>query len=254
MCLVNFHFQQHSKYKLIVVANRDEEYGRPTQAAHFWEDEPNLLAGRDILQKGTWLGISKNGRFAALTNYRDPSEPPRPFSRGDLVRNFLTNNQSAASYINELKQKRELYGGYNLLVGNGEELFHYNNVLDETNIITPGSHSVSNASLNSPWPKVTKGRTRLQEYIDTHPEEVQIEELFSILLDREQAPDSELPTTGVGIEMERNLSSLFIQIPDYGTRSSTVVLIDQQNNVNFVERTYIEGEFDSEKRFSFQVK
>lgn len=255
MCLVNFHFQNHPKYKLIVVANRDEFYERPTKPAHYWEDEPNILAGRDLLQMGTWLGISKKGRFAAITNYRDPSLPETGrYSRGEIIRHFLTNGTEPDIFMEELIKERENYGGYNVILGDPNGLYHYNNVLDESKDINAGTHSLSNHSLNTPWPKVVKGRTRLNEYIQTNQEEVSIDMLFNLVTDRSTADDGELPHTGVGVEMERLLSPMFIKIPNYGTRSSTVLLVDKEDRVTFVERTFKEGDFQFEKKYEFKIE
>lgn len=253
MCLVNFHFRDHPIYKLIVVANRDEFYDRPTATAGFWEDYPNILGGRDLMHMGTWLGMTKNGRFAALTNYRDPNEVQGQFSRGDIVRGFLANRDAPADFIQKLSNNKESYGGYNVLVGDGNQLLHYNNILDEMNEITPGTHSLSNHTLNTPWPKVAKGKQRLSEYVQSCPSEVTIDSLFDIISDHTVADDMELPETGVGLEMERLLSPLFIKSPNYGTRSSTVLLINKENHVTFVERTFQDGEFQVENRFSFKI-
>lgn len=254
MCIVNFHFQNHSKYKLIVVANRDEFYERPTEPAHYWEDEPNILAGRDLDQMGTWLGISKEGKFAAITNYRDPRLPETGrYSRGEIIRNFLTNNIEPDSFVKELKKDRENYGGYNVILGDPSALYHYNNVLDESKDINAGTHSLSNHSLDTPWPKVLKGKTRLNEYVQTNQEIVNIDTLFNLVADRSMAEDEELPHTGVGLQMERLLSPIFVKIPNYGTRSSTVVLVDKQNHVTFVERTFQEGQFQFDKKYEFKI-
>ena len=255
MCLVNFHFQDHPVYKLIVVANRDEFYERPTATADFWEDHPTILAGRDLLQMGTWLGVTKGGRFAALTNYRDPRlmETGR-FSRGDIVRDFLANGDNPVDFIQKLAGNKESYGGYNIVIGDGNQLFHYNNILDETNEIFSGTHSLSNHTLNTPWPKVEKGKKRLRDYACSTLGELQLDSLFNIISDQSKANDEELPNTGVGLEMERLLSPMFIKIPSYGTRSSTVLLIDQEDNITFVERTFLEGEFHSENQFTFKIE
>ncbi|MGG0657859.1 NRDE family protein [Rummeliibacillus pycnus] len=254
MCIVNFHFHNHSKYKLILVANRDEFYERPTKPAHYWEDEPNILAGRDLRQMGTWLGITKEGKFAAITNFRDPSLPVTGrYSRGEIIRNFLTNDIQPDLFINGLIKERQSYGGYNVILGDSNGLYHYNNVLDESKDIKPGTHSLSNHSLDTPWPKVAKAKTRLNEYVQTNPLEVNINDLFNLVSDRSMAHDDELPHTGVGLEMERLLSPIFIKIPNYGTRSSSVLLIDKNNHVTFVERTFHEGEFQFDKRFEFAI-
>lgn len=254
MCIVNFHFQNHSKYKLIVVANRDEFYERPTKPAHYWEDEPYILAGRDLQQMGTWLGISKEGRFAAITNYRDPSLPETGrYSRGEIIRNFLTKDIEPESFVKKLKKDRENYGGYNVILGDVNALYHYNNILDESKDFNAGTHSLSNHSLDTPWPKVLKAKTKLNEYVQTNQENVNIDTLFNLVADRSMAKDEELPHTGVGLQMERVLSPIFVKIPNYGTRSSTVVLVDKQNHVTFVERTFQEGEFQFDKKYEFKI-
>lgn len=255
MCLVNLHFQEHPIYKLIVVANRDEFYARPTVAAGFWEDEPKILAGRDLVQKGTWLGVSREGRFAALTNYRDPKLPEiGRFSRGNIVRDFLACDEQPIDFIQSLAKSREQYGGYNVIIGDSNQLFHYNNILDEMKNIPSGTHSLSNHTLNTPWPKVVKGSMRLSEYVRTNSNAVKFDSLFNIVADRQTAEDDALPDTGVGLEMERLLSPLFIKSPNYGTRSSTVLLIDKENQVQFVERTFQDGEFQEENRFDFVIQ
>ena len=255
MCLINFNFQNHSKYKLIVAANRDESYARPTSSAHFWEDEALILAGRDLLKGGTWLGITKNGRFAALTNYRDPSLPIiGRFSRGDIVQQYLTTDVEPHTFIRKLADERSLYDGFNIIVGNGDQLIHYNNILNETNVISPGTHSLSNHTLNTPWTKVVTGKKKLSDYVSTIQNSIDMDSLFDILSDRTIAEDNKLPETGVGLEMERALSPLFIKSPNYGTRSSTIVLIDRENNVTFAERVFVEGALYEEKRFNFKIE
>ena len=250
MCLVNFQFRTHPTYPLIVVANRDEFYERPTESAHFWEDHPTILAGRDLLQMGTWLGVSKAGRFAALTNFRDPQLKPGYLSRGDIVRNFLIGHQGPKDFIEELKNNRDSYGGYNIVIGDRHQLFHYNNILDEMNEVSPGTHSLSNHTLNTPWPKVEKGKQRLAEHLLL--DDIEVGTLFDLLTDESIAQDSELPDTGVGIELERSLSPLFIKMPNYGTRSSTVLLMDENQKITFAERTYYKGKMHSEKFFEIQ--
>ncbi|WP_085992875.1 NRDE family protein [Oceanobacillus senegalensis] len=253
MCLINFHFQSHPKYKLIIAANRDEFYKRPTAPASFWKDEPNILAGRDLMQMGTWFGVTRGGRFAALTNYRDPSlTENRKISRGEIVRYYLAENTSPKSFLNCLQKEKKQYAGFNIIVGNAEQLYHYNNILDEIQSISPGTHGLSNHTLDTPWPKVVKGKQKLEEYVNQH-KEINPDALFKIISDSEKAPDDQLPDTGIGIEMERMLSPLFIQSPEYGTRSSTVLLIDQSNHVQFYERTFKNGEFLREKQFTFNM-
>lgn len=253
MCLINFHFQAHSNYKLIVAANRDEFYKRSTATAHFWEDYPTILAGRDLEQYGTWLGITKNGRFAALTNYRAPDYMlSGKYSRGALVSNYLLGNETPATYIKNIQPDQEHYSGFNLLVGDADQLMYYNNINDSVTDIELGTHSLSNHFLNTPWPKVVKGKKRLHAYVTEH-ETIDPEELFTILADDERASDDRLPDTGVGLALERQLSPLFINFEDYGTRCSTVLLISKNNDVIFIERTYHQGKYIGEEIFSFKI-
>ncbi|MCZ2259554.1 NRDE family protein [Sporosarcina sp. G11-34] len=253
MCLINFQFHEHPNYKLIVAANRDEFYGRPTAPAHFWEDEPEVLAGRDLLQFGTWLGVTKQGRFAALTNFRDPSQMGTgKVSRGEIVRNYLAGDTSSNTFLESLHGEKNNYTGFNLLVGNPDELFYYSNIQGDIIEVSAGTHGLSNHLLDTPWPKVTKGKHNLKTYV-TGQEKVNVDALFTILADEEIAQDTELPQTGVGLDLERKLSPLFIKTPDYGTRSSSVLLVDTNNHFTFVERTYEHGELTKENHFTFQA-
>lgn len=254
MCLINFQFHEHPNYKLIVAANRDEFYGRPTAPARFWDDEPNILAGRDLVQQGTWLGITKQGRFAALTNYRDPEQPVTgKHSRGDIVRSYLAEDATPQNFLESLKENKHKYAGFNIIIGDTEQILYYNNIQDKVTEINTGTHGLSNHYLNTPWPKVTKGKANLHKYTMSQ-EKVQTDKLFQIISDAEEAQDENLPETGVGLDLERKLSPLFIKTPEYGTRSSTVLLIDNNNEVTFVERTYDKGEFAKENQYNFQLQ
>ena len=254
MCLINFQLNDHPTYKLVIAANRDEFYERPTAQAQFWEDHSDILAGRDLMLMGTWLGMTKSGRFAALMNYRDPHlERQLKTSRGEIVTNYLASNQSPETFLKTLSEGRNNYAGFNVLVGNSDRLFYYNNIQDELFQISSGTHALSNHFLNTPWPKVVKGRSMLEEYLQQN-KIVDIDKLFTIVSNAEMASDKDLPETGVGIELERKLSPLFIRTPDYGTRSSTVLLIDKNNHVSFVERTYDKGIFQKENHFEFDLK
>ncbi|MGI2327533.1 NRDE family protein [Planococcus sp. YIM B11945] len=252
MCLINFQLNEHPKYKLIVAANRDEFYNRPSQPAHFWEDEPVVLAGRDLLQGGTWLGITKTGRFAALTNYRDPSKPEAgKISRGAIVKDFLVGSEHAETFLNTLEPAD--YTGFNVLAGTADQLFYYNNLQGAAVEVPAGTHGLSNHFLNTPWPKVVKGKKLLSEYTALH-ENLHLDTIFAILANAEQATDAVLPKTGIGLEFERKLSAMFIKTPEYGTRSASIVLIDYENNVTFAERTYENGEFHAQQVFEFAIE
>ncbi|CEG22145.1 hypothetical protein BN1080_01066 [Planococcus massiliensis] len=251
MCLINFSFQDHPRYKLVIAANRDEFYKRPTEKAHYWNDAPNLLAGRDLLQMGTWLGVTKTGRIAALTNFRDPSMPETgKLSRGAIVRNFLSTNASPEVFLGSLIA--EDYTGFNLIAGTADELFYYSNIDNRLSSIDQGVHGLSNHFLNTPWPKVVKGKKHLERYLSAHLE-LDLDQLFELLADAEQADETALPNTGVGLEFEKILSPMFIKTADYGTRSSTIVAVDMDNHLTFAERVYQNGHLKGEQVFNFKI-
>lgn len=251
MCLINFQFDGHPKYKLILAANRDEFYLRPTETAHFWKDHPTLLAGRDLMQMGTWLGVTTSGRIAALTNFRDPSVPDADkISRGAIVRNFLSSDIAPREFLENLVP--EDYAGFNLLAGNANQLFYYNNLDAKAEEVEPGIHGLSNHFLDTPWPKVVKGTMYLERYLSDN-QEIRIEDLFAFLQDADQADEGELPDTGVGAQWERVLSPMFILTPEYGTRSSTVLLVGHDGHITFAERVYEKGEVKEENVFEFQI-
>lgn len=242
MCLILLAFDAHPKYKFILAANRDEFYARPTAAAKFWDDAPQILAGRDLLAGGTWLGITKMGRFSAVTNYRNPAVPSGERSRGDLTRNFLNGIDSPKHYLQQIEREKEFFSGFNLLVGDfgktRNELFYFSNRGGKTTKLSGGIYGLSNALLDSPWQKVENGKANLGRILQTNYT-ISADELFEILADRQVASDDKLPETGIGLERERMLSSAFIETKDYGTSISTVLLIDRKGIVQFFEKTHI---------------
>ncbi len=224
MCLIAFAYQAHPRYRLVVAANRDEFYRRPTAAAGFWPECPGLLAGRDLEQGGAWLGVTGDGRFAALTNYRDPAaNKPDARSRGALVRDFLCGGREARAYLEGIRAAQGEYNGFNLLAGDAGGLWYYSNRTDVVAAVAPGIHGLSNHLLDTPWPKVAKAKAGLAACL-AGPEDALAAGLFALLADDAPAPDGALPDTGVGLAWERLLSPVFIAGEDYGTRSSTVVL------------------------------
>ncbi len=241
MCLILMAYECHPVYRLILAANRDEFFARPTAPAAFWNDAPQVLAGRDLQEGGTWLGITRDGRLAALTNYRDPASyrQDRP-SRGRLVSDFLRGNMSTAAYLDMLNGKGNDYNVFNLLFGTAERFCYFSNRASLPSGIAPGIHGLSNHLLDTPWPKVSRGKEALARLV-APGKTIATDDLFVILADRTPAPDHLLPDTGVGIQRERLLSPLFISTPAYGTRSSTIILIDRDNVVTFTERTFNGG-------------
>lgn len=254
MCLILFAYKMHPSYRLIIGANRDEFYERSSSPAEFWEDAPQVLAGRDLKEGGTWMGITRAGKFAAITNYRDPAafktEAP---SRGKLVGNFLTGTENAASYLEKVSRQAHKYNGFNLICGDDSDAFVYSN-RGEKQKLEAGVYGLSNRFLDSPWPKVVKGKKDLTAAI-VEKGAVLEAALFSILANRKIAPDNKLPSTGIGLDWERLLSSIFIESPGYGTRSSTVLLIGKNRWVKFVEKVF-DGKPEPwiESRFSFQLE
>lgn len=237
MCLILFAYKIHPSCPLVLAANRDEFYERPTQSADFWPDHPQLLAGIDLQEKGTWLGVTKDGKFAAITNYRDPAswKSPAP-SRGKLVRDYLTGTLNPEDYLKEISIHARDYNGFNLLVGDRENLWVYSNQGD-AHKLQPGIYGLSNHLLDTPWPKVQRGKLLLKKALSKKGDDLE-EALFEILADRHIPPDDQLPHTGVDTDWERVLSPMFITSPIYGTRSSTVLIISANRRVRFTEKVY----------------
>ncbi len=236
MCLILFAWRNHPRYDLIVAANRDEFHERPSAAAEPWEEAPHVLAGRDLRGGGTWLGITTGGRFAAVTNYRDPAslKTGAP-SRGALVSEFLLGSEPPATYLDRIAPSADRYNGFSLLVGNGDALHYYSN-RGRRQELKAGLYGLSNRLLDTDWQKVTEGKRDLAGALaETDPD---VEDIFQVLEDRRPATDDRLPDTGVGTEWERLLSSRFIASPQYGTRSSTVVLVGRNGRTRFVERSF----------------
>ncbi len=240
MCVIFFAYNQHPDFPLILVANRDEFYDRPTAAAHVWDDFPNILAGRDLVAGGTWLGVTKTGRFAAVTNYRDPKAPPGTISRGDLVADFLKSEVPCESYLKNIESKAREFSGFNLMIGEinpaKNEIFYFSNRGGPVRRLEGGVYGLSNHLLDTPWRKVEKGKAFLAENID---ENFSKEVCFQLLGDESLADDEDLPETGIGYQKEKALSAIFIKTPIYGTRSSTVLTIEKDFKTNFEERVFI---------------
>ncbi|MCP3906602.1 MAG: NRDE family protein [Oceanicoccus sp.] len=236
MCLILFAYQHHPDFPLIVAANRDEFYQRPTQAGHFWPEAPSLFAGRDLEAGGTWMGVNKQGRFAAVTNYRENTVVPADaISRGNLCSDFLRSDNNTVSYLQSIDQQKQQYAGFNLLAGTMNQLYYYSNRQGEIKPLAPGVHGLSNSLLNTSWPKVDTGVASLENIIASTTDPKQI---LTLLLDQQRASDHELPSTGIDIEMERMLSSRFIQSENYGTRSSTVLCVDRNGGVAWLEQSF----------------
>lgn len=248
MCLITFQWQPNSEQKLVISANRDEFLHRPALELHQWESADGVFAGKDLTHGGTWLGVQKTAlkkpRFAFLTNHRDMSPaarektPSNPISRGNLVLNFLTSEVSALDYLKQLEETSQQYDGYNIVVAEGDNLGYFSNRSGESaKLLEPGLYGLSNALLDTPWPKLTQAKSSLNQWLhsqlhDSQPiysqpvrnDEDQHPQLAGLLASTAVAADENLPATGIGIEMERVLSSQKIITPNYGTRCSTGVI------------------------------
>lgn len=238
MCIILFAYKCLPRYPLVLAANRDEYYDRSTAPAAFWPDAPDVLGGRDLHSGGTWFGMTKAGKIAALANYRDPSSfKATELSRGFLVRDYLVNNVSTGEYLEKLKKEGRKYNGFSLIFGDLRRLCFFSNRQDAFEDILPGIHGQSNHLLDTPWPKVQRGKEAMQEILSCH-DCLRTDELLGLLADGTVAENHLLPDTGVGIEQERLLSPIFVKGPNYGTMSSTLFFVDYENNVTFIERTY----------------
>lgn len=253
MCLIFFSLQHHPNYKLILAGNRDEFYNRQTGSADFWKDNPQILGGRDLEANGTWLAMTKSGRIGFITNYRDPKniKVSAP-SRGKLVSDYLESNLSPQAYLEQIEKRATDYNGFNLIVGNADAFWYLSNYQRGIQQILPGFYGLSNHVLETPWPKIVYGKERLKPILmqaEIHPDQ-----LMDRLYDSTQALEDKLPDTGLGLAREQALSSMFIKTPGYGSRCSTVLLIDRNNNVVFTERTYDLATFNySTKAFQFTI-
>ena len=237
MCLILFSLNPNDQFNLVLAANRDEQYGRPSSAADFWGDHPNVLAGRDLSAGGTWLGVTRNGRFAAVTNFReDPPYPIPPKSRGELTANFLIGNDSPHRYLNQVTQFGDEYRGFNLVVGDGNEYCYLSNREGIVRHLNSGCYGLSNQLLDCDWPKVIQGRNRLSTLA---AEQMNSKNLYPLILD-----DGD----------ERAFSQSFIRSERYGTTASTVLSFSQSGNVTFEERTFgMLGKPKGAKTYAFKI-
>jgi len=241
MCLVLVVWRVHPLYPCLIAANRDEFHARPAAPAAWWPvaspRQPQILAGRDLTAGGTWLGVTRTGRFAALTNYRDPARPRKNApSRGALVASILESSAATSQELSRLAQIGADYNGFNIIFSDGERLGIYESVRGEGRELAPGIYGLSNHLLDTPWPKVRHAKNRLEAAVlDTADDPRAI---LALLRDDRAAPDEELPRTGVSLEWERLLSSAFVRARDYGTRCSTIIRIDRRRRACFDEWTW----------------
>jgi uncharacterized protein with NRDE domain len=252
MCLILVAWRTHPDYPLVVAANRDEFFARPAARAGFWPEAPNVIAGRDLQAGGTWMGATRDGRFAALTNFRDPAaQRPDATSRGNLVAGFLQSRQGAAEYLAQVATRGPDFNGFNLIVGDGQSLAWYSNVAGgEPLLLEPGIYGICNHLLDTPWPKVQAAKSALGAALEALPDDAA---LFELLRDDSVHPDEALPRTGVSLEWERLLSAAFVKARGYGTRNSTLLLQGKDGWTVFDEQTWLEdGVAGERQRYRFR--
>jgi uncharacterized protein with NRDE domain len=255
MCLILAALHAHPDHALVIAANRDEFYDRPTAPAAFWPDHPRILGGRDLRAGGTWLAIDRTGRFAAVTNYRQGErEAAAPRSRGHLVSDYLSSGMDGGTHVAGVEREADRYNGFNLIAGDARELHWFSNREGRRRRLGPGIYGLSNHLLDTPWPKVTAGKGALSAALGGSGGDL-VSGLFALLSDRTKVGDDSLPRTGIGLAWERLLSSAFIASAEYGTRSSTVVLVGRDGAVTFVERTFgPNGDPAGEVRHAFRLE
>ena len=252
MCLILVAWHGHAEYPCVIAANRDEFHARPSARAHWWHTQPAILAGQDLSAGGTWLGMTQRGRFAALTNYRDPEERRRDApSRGHLVTSILQSTDSIEEILNWLLQTSDQYNGFNLLFSDSERLAVYESKQRAGRVLGPGIYGLSNHLLDTPWPKVVRAKSLLSEALLELPA---TDAALALLRDTKPAADEDLPRTGLDLPWERLLSSAFIKDADYGTRCSTIIRIDQAHRACFDEWSWgASGELQGTQSFQFAV-
>ncbi|MDO3378383.1 NRDE family protein [Geoalkalibacter halelectricus] len=254
MCLIVLGVAARADLPLILAANRDEFYRRPTAAADFWDICPAVLAGRDLQAGGTWMGVTRAGRWAAVTNVRNPQDiQPGRHSRGRLVRAYLCGAADPGAFLHALAPHAARFPGFNLLLGAGREVWYFSNRgAGPPRRLAPGVYGLSNALLDTPWPKVRDARADLSALLQKR-EPPSSAALFALLADRRRPPDAELPDTGVGLAWERVLGSRFIESADYGTRCATLLRLDAHGGLDFRERTFEEGTLAFERGFNWHL-
>ncbi len=247
MCILFIAIEQHPQYPLIIAANRDEFFARPSRSAHFWADAPGILAGRDMQAGGTWLGINSRGRIAAVTNLRVP-EPTKTAgrSRGELVARYLRGDDNRDQYLEFIANQHSVFNPFNLLFGDARQLFVFSSLAPELKPLAAGFHAISNGLPDHYWPKMSRGVELLEKCI-LQAGELDVEQLLVVMRDKTEADDASLPATGISSAAEKRLSPIFISGDDYGTRTTSVLLCEQQRT-QLIEYTYLPHDVLADKQ------
>lgn len=253
MCLVLLAWQPDTKHQLVMAANRDEFFARPAVPIDWWDDQPNIIGGRDLEAGGTWLALGRHGRFAVVTNFRDPKPAPAKRSRGDLIPTWLSGDYDADEFRRFMEANETEFAGFNLLYGDQSALFYFSNRSTKNGRVAPGYYALSNAALDADWPKMVNGRAFIKSAVlenRLHPND-----LAEYLRDRSPAPDRLLPQPFLPLEQRRLLSAPFIMGETYGTRCSTIVTIDDAGEATIVEQQFAPlGKPTDIKTLSFKIK
>jgi len=256
MCLAVIVLDAHPRYAAVLAANRDEFHARPAQAAHWWDDAgaAPILAGRDLAQGGTWLGLGRDGRWAFVTNVREPSRfDPHAPSRGKLVPALLRDPRALVDALEAFVDGAQDYNGFNLAAGDAATAAFGSNRGPRAQALGRGIHGISNAGLDTPWPKLVRAKTGLAAWVSSGDDA--LDRLWPVLVDRTPASDHELPDTGISQERERLLSSPFIVSESYGTRCSTLVALTRDGEAQFIERSFdATGVATGEVAFRFRLE
>jgi uncharacterized protein with NRDE domain len=238
MCLYILYFQSHPDYPIILAGNRDEFYDRKALPVHCWTDYPEIAGGKDLKEGGSWLAVNNSGKFAVVTNYRDPASiKDTAVSRGTLVSNFLIRKLGCEEYLNQIAENDGDYNGYNLIAGTHEEVYYYSNKIHQYSKLAKGVYMLSNHFLDTPWFKALRAREMCSEIL-SRGKEIDADALFSVFADQFTAPDDQLPDTGVGYNLEKMLSSIYIESKVYGTVATTILTMDKSGYVTIHEKTF----------------
>lgn len=239
MCLITISYKQHHAYPLILVQNRDESYSRESQSIHFWEDFPQVFAGRDRLHGGTWAGITRSGRVASLTNrpFEDSSAEANPLSRGKLVKDYLSGHDSPEAFLHKMRVNRHNYDRYQLVFGTSDDLYVYSNVADQHRVLQPGLYSLSNTSDDLSSYKINRSSELVGEYLKSHPDP-KLDDLVTLFNDTKQAESLKLIPEKISVDQALKHSSIFIKGHTFGTVNTTALSIDKDRTVKVKEKRY----------------